>query len=87
MIWNIIDRREKRHRWRLINAIVEPTWHDNSCQDSDQAERAMGEIEYDQREGVSVADAVQWANAMPFPVTLFLYDLGGGTNIVPLPSD
>jgi len=87
MIWNIVDKRENCYRWRQITAIVEPTWHDNSCQNSDQAERTNTEIEYDQQVGVSLADAVQWANAMPFPVTLFLYDLGKGTNTVSLPSD
>jgi hypothetical protein len=85
MIWNIIDKRERRYRWQRITAIVEPTWHDNTCADSDQTERAAGEIEYDEREAISLADAIQWANEMPFPVTLFLYDLSKGTNTVNLP--
>jgi hypothetical protein len=79
MIWNIIDKRERRYRWKRINAIIEPTWHDNSCHDSDQAEEDLDAGVYEQREGISLAEAVEWANAKPYPVTLFLYDEGRGT--------
>lgn len=86
MIWNIIDRRERRHRWKAITAIIEPTFHDNSVPDSDTAEEIEGVTEYEEREGVSLADAVAWASAFPFPVTLYLYDLGKGTNTVWVPN-
>ena len=33
---------------------------------------------YDSLEAVSVAEAVQWAESLPCPVTLYLYDLGDG---------
>lgn len=82
MIWNVIDKRERRYRWQLVTAIVEPTWHDNSCADSDQAERTTNEIEYDEREATSIVDAIQWAHDLPFPVTLYIYELGRGTNTV-----
>jgi hypothetical protein len=39
----------------------------------------MEVIYYDQREGVSVADAVAWADAQRCPVTLYLYGVGKGT--------
>jgi hypothetical protein len=76
MIHNIIDRRKRPHRWKLIDAIVEPTWHDNSVADSDKAEATQGEIDYEERKGLSVADAIAWAKAFPFPVTIYLYDEG-----------
>ena len=81
MIWNIIDRRERAYRWKRVNAIIEAVEHDNSCVDADQAPQsdAMHVIDYDQRECVSVNDAVQWANQQPTPVTLYLYDEGKGT--------
>ncbi len=85
MIQNIIDRRECQHRWKLITAIIEPTWHDNSYKDSDQAEE-IDAPEYDERPSISLADAVVWAQAQPFAVTLFLYDLGRGTNVVRVPK-
>ena len=78
MIWNVIDRRKRLYRWKCINAIVEPTWHDNSCTDTDFAEQHPAEIEYEEREGMSVAEAVNWAQAFSFPVTLYLYDEGEG---------
>ncbi len=34
------------------------------------------------REVTSVVDAVNWANDLPYAVTLYLYDEGQGINIV-----
>jgi hypothetical protein len=79
MIWNIIDSRKRPYRWKRINAIVEATSHDNSKSDSDQAQDGPDDIVYDQREGISLADAIAWANGLPGGVTLFLYDEGRGT--------
>lgn len=81
MIWNIVDRRKRPQRWRKINAIIEPTWHDNSCADADEAEEMPGDDDFsiDQREGVSLAEAITWASDAPCPVTLFIYDEGDGT--------
>jgi hypothetical protein len=81
MIWNIIDRRVRPHRWKCINAIVEATWHDNgrsTDSDRDQAESGPDDVTYLQREGISLADAIAWANSLPGGVTLFLYDEGKG---------
>jgi len=80
MIWNIIDRRTRPYRWRLVNAIVEAIEHDNSCLDADQAPASDPSmtVDYDELEAVSVQDAVTWANQQPCAVTLYLYDLGSG---------
>jgi hypothetical protein len=79
MIWNIVDRRKRPHRWKAITAIIEPTSHDNSCADADQADDSAEEsFAYDQRAEISLADAVIWAQSQPFAVTLYLYDLGDG---------
>jgi hypothetical protein len=62
MIWNIVDRRTRVHRWKAITAIVEPVSHDNSCADSDQAKEDDEEsFAYDQRAEISLAEAVIWA--------------------------
>lgn len=81
MIWNIIDRRSQPYRWAQINAVIEATWHDNSCADTDIAPEIFGddEVIYEQRERVSLSEAINWANAQSCPVTLYLYDLGRGT--------
>ena len=80
MIWNIIDRRKRKYRWREVNAIVEAIEHDNSCNDSDQAPESDSThtVDYESLEAVSAAEAIQWANDQPCPVTLYLYDLGDG---------
>jgi hypothetical protein len=81
-IWNIIDRRKRPHRWKAITAIMEPTYHDNSVAGADEVEEATSDTVYDQRAEISVADAVTWVQSLPFPATLYLYDLGDGINVV-----
>jgi hypothetical protein len=81
MIWNIIDHRRRPYRWRTINAIIEPTYHDNSAADSDQVEEAPEDfLVYDKRKNICVADAIQWAESLNFAVTLYLYDQGSSTS-------
>jgi hypothetical protein len=79
VIYNIIDKRMRPYRWRKINAIIEATAHDNSCADSDQQPESDDDVTYDQREGISLAEAVQWAISAGSPVTLYLWDEGDGT--------
>lgn len=63
-----------------MNAIVEAVEHDNSCADSDQAPSSdvMMTVDYDSLEAVSLNEAIVWAMSQPCPVTLYLYDEGGG---------
>jgi hypothetical protein len=81
MIWNIVDRRKRVYRWKTVNAIVEAVEHDNSCADADQAAASdiASVVDYDQLEGVSVQQALAWANQQTCPVTLYMYDEGKGT--------
>ena len=76
MLWNIIDSRKQPYRWKHVVAVVEATSNDNSTRDADQVDAHDDDILYDQRVGLSVAEAVQWAMSHPQPVTLFLYDAG-----------
>jgi hypothetical protein len=65
-----------------VNAIVEAVEHDNSCLDADQAPDSdpLVTVDYDALEAVSVYEAIKWAMEQPCPVTLYLYDEGGGFN-------
>jgi hypothetical protein len=79
MIWNVIDGRARRYRWAIINAVIEDVSHDNSCADSDQAETDLRTtVTYDERRGVTLHDAILWAESQPGRVTLYLYDEGAG---------
>jgi hypothetical protein len=80
MIWNVVDRRKRPFRWAKINAIIEATWHDNTVADSDTARPTSmhTEVTYDAQEGISLHEAIQWANDQTCPVTLYLYDEGAG---------
>jgi hypothetical protein len=79
-ITNILDQRKRHYRFRKINAIVEAAWHDNSCPDADQVGDIRGP-DYQEREHISLQEAVRWANEWDAPVTLYLYDEDGGIYI------
>jgi hypothetical protein len=82
MIWNVIDKRTRHYRWAKINAIIEATWQDNGVLDADIAPPLRSveeEVAYEALEGVSVQEAIAWANDQTCPVTLYLYDEGSGT--------
>lgn len=76
MLQNIIDRRRRPYRWRQVDVIAEPTWHDNACPDADPAEQIDQDPGYASRKGISLSEAVEWAIAMPVPMTLYLHDAG-----------
>jgi len=81
MIWNILDRRKRPYRWKRINAIIEAVEHYNSCADADQAPASDPKevVDYDQRECISVEEAIGWAHQEQCRVTLYLYDDGKRT--------
>lgn len=80
MIWNIIDCRQRPYRWKVVNAVIEAVEHDNSVEKADQAAEfdVRNIIDYDERRAISVYAAVAWAAGQESPVTLYLYDQGGG---------
>ncbi|WEK40401.1 MAG: hypothetical protein P0Y50_02005 [Candidatus Brevundimonas colombiensis] len=82
MITNILDRRIHIHEWRSVDAVAEATWHDNAppgTQHHDNADATasikLGDT-MSSRSGISVTDAIAWAQQYPDEVTLYLYDLG-----------
>ena len=78
MITNIIDRRTHAHRWLAVDAVAEATWHDNSAPgtpEHDNADPTSGDT-FEWRTGLSVAEAVVWAQTFSDEVTLYLYDPG-----------
>lgn len=78
MICNIHDRRSRPFRWRRVKAILEATAHDNGCADSDPVPPSDFDVTYMERDGISIPDAVAWAEAQSSAVTLYLYDEGAG---------
>lgn len=77
-ILNIIDHRKRPYRFLKINAVIEPTRHDNRVKDADQAGGEDAWMGYDEREHITLNDALAWAATTPDEVTLFLYDEDGG---------
>ncbi len=81
-IVNVVDRRERKYRFLVVNAIVEAAWHDNTVRDADIAPRGGdGGPAYEEKEGCTVGEAVMWAQNFRQGVTLYLYDEGGGTTV------
>lgn len=79
MILNIVDNRARGYRWKTVNAVLENTWQDNACAESDQAtDDGEYQLTYDERRNISVAEALTWGMAEKAEVTLYLYDQGEG---------
>ena len=76
MICNIRDSRSRPFRWRRVKAILEATAHDNSSPDADPAPPSDLDVTFEERNGISIPEAVAWAEDQPSAVTLFLYDEG-----------
>ena len=80
MIINVMDLRERPYRWKNVCAVVQSASKDNVAEDADQVTEGLGvEIDYAEREGVSVREAVLWADGMGGMVTLYLYDVDAET--------
>ena len=78
MIINVMDLRERPYRWKTVCAVVQSAAKDNVAEDADQVTHDMGvEIDYAERDGISVRDAVLWADRLEGMVTLYLYDRDG----------
>lgn len=79
MIWNVIDERKRPYRWKRINAFIEDVAHDNSCADADQAQTDLKTtVTYEEKLGVSLHEAIVWAEAQAGRVTLYICDEGDG---------
>ena len=75
MIVNVIDVRENTYRWKSILAVVESAAKNNVAENADVTNAAMGvEIDYAERDDISVRDAFIWAEQVQGKVTLYLYD-------------
>lgn len=76
MLCNIRDSRTRPFRWRRVKAILEATAHDNEIAESDPVPPSDFDVTFMERDGISIPEAVAWAEAQPSAVTLFLYDDG-----------
>ena len=75
MIVNVIDLRENQYRWKSVLAVVESAAKNNVADDADTIAAALGvEIDYAERENISVRVAMLWAEQLQGTVTLYLYD-------------
>ena len=75
MLYNVIDHRKRHYRWKNLKAVIEPTNHDNTVKDSDPAPPLLNfDLVCEDKNGISLNEAIKWANEQIVPVTLYLYD-------------
>jgi hypothetical protein len=76
-ITNIIDNRKRQYRYLHCDVVIEPTCHDNSCEDSDQSElQELWPMGYADKPNCTLTEAIAWAQSFPGENTLFIYDAG-----------
>lgn len=76
MLVNVLDLREKPYRWSDVLAVAQNAAEDNVAEDGDKIPD-MGDdiqIDYAEREGISVREAILWAERLDGLVTLHIYD-------------
>ncbi|SMX22567.1 hypothetical protein [Boseongicola aestuarii] len=75
MLVNVIDLREREYRWSRVMAVLESATKNNDAEEADQVKPGLGvEIDYAERTGLSVREAMLWAEKTDGPLTLYLYD-------------
>jgi hypothetical protein len=75
MLVNMIDLREQEYRWSRVMAVLESATKNNEAEGADHVKPGLGiEIDYAERTGISVREAVLWAEKTDGPLTLYLYD-------------
>lgn len=76
MLVNVLDLREKPYRWSDVLAVAENAAEDNVAEDGDKIPETGEDIQIDyaEREGISVREAILWAERLDGLVTLTIYD-------------
>lgn len=75
-VGNIVDRRDNQYNVE-IDAVFEPSWHDNSCSEATNfMQLSDSELTVDHIDDTTVEDAIKHCDTWDLPVTLYLYDKG-----------
>lgn len=75
MLINVLDLRERPYRWNNVLAVAENAAEDATADDADPVpQNSLAQIDYAEREGISVREAILWAEKLDGLVTLSIYD-------------
>jgi hypothetical protein len=75
MLINVLDLRERPYRWNDVLAVAENAAEDSIAEDADPIpQNSLAQIDYAEREGISVREAILWAEKLDGLVTLSIYD-------------
>ena len=75
MICNIVDHRTNKYDVN-VDAIFEPSQHDNSIEGATKFTWGNGTFSYDELLDTTIVTAIEHGNIWDCPVTLFLYNRG-----------
>lgn len=74
---NVIDNRSKKYRWKKVNVMAEPTYMDNRRSKRggiDEGEKPKTLWHQADLNGVSIQEALAWANKYDSETTLTISD-------------
>ena len=75
MLVNVLDLRERPYRWNDVLAVAQNAAEDATAEDADPVpETELAQIDYAEREGISVREAILWAEKLDGLVTLSIFD-------------
>ncbi len=74
-VGNVVDRRDNQYNIE-VDAVFEPSWHDNSCTDASEFLQTDNEFSVENINDTTVEDAVKHCDTWDLPVTVYLYDKG-----------
>lgn len=74
MITNIVDDRKNNKKWNSVYGTIEPTFHDNSCKDADQAivDTDRSGICVMTKSPMTLTKLLIWAESFPGENTLYI---------------
>lgn len=72
---NIIDRRKNTYDVE-VDAVFEPSWHDNSCVNATEFLQQEEDWSIDNMDSTTVEEAIMHCDTWDLPVTVYLYDKG-----------
>lgn len=72
-VGNIIDRRNNKYAVE-VDAVFEPSWHDNTTEDATQFFVNKNAFDIENTDNTTVEEAIEYCNTFDFQITVYLYD-------------
>lgn len=74
-IANVVDHRTYTFKVEC-DVMFEPCFNDNSCEEASQFPPIEDTYWVEGKNETTIAQAIEWARQIDFPITMFVYDAG-----------